>query len=93
MSKDQKYIYFFNWPLVLKLGEISKVVVCSNTNKKFSMVYTILLNTIYKKHERGCSSGSESAHPATLTSGYSLLYITVYTVQYSVHLTFQCSIS
>ena len=40
----------------------------------------------------GFSSGNKSANPATFKSGYSLLYINVYTVQYSVHWTFQYSI-
>ena len=43
-------------------------------------------------HEMGCSSGNKSAQPATLTSGYSLLYSTVYSVQYSLHCIVQCDI-
>ena len=57
-----------------------------------STVYTILLVTAYRKQGRGFPSGNKSANPATFKSGYSLLYIKVFTVQYSVHLTFQHSI-
>ena len=46
----------------------------------FSTVYTILLVTIYRKQGRGFSLGNSLFHPATLTPGYSLLYILVYTL-------------
>ena len=58
----------------------------------FSTVYTIVLVTIGRKQVRGISSGNLSANPGTFKSGYSLLYIKVYTIQYSVHLTFQYSV-
>ena len=40
----------------------------------------------------GCSLGNKSAEPATFTSGYSLFYSTVYTVQCSVQYSVQCSV-
>ena len=43
-------------------------------------------------HEIGCSPGKKSAQPATLTSGFSLLYSTVYSVQCTVQCTLYCSV-
>ena len=46
-------------------------------------------------HEMGCSPGKKSAQPATLTSGFSLLYsvqCTVYNVQCTVQCTLYCSV-
>ena len=54
----------------------------------FGTVYTLLIVTICKKQGRGFSSGNKSANPVTFKSGYSILYIKVYTVQYTVHLPF-----
>ena len=53
-------------------------------NIVFSTVFTLLFVTIYRKQGNGCSSGNKSAHPATLMSGNSLLYYTVYTVPYII---------
>ena len=71
---------------------VSTVVWSAVDSVVFNTVYTALSTTIYRKQGRGYPLGNKSSHPATLTFGYSLLYITVYTVQYSVHFTFQCSI-
>ena len=59
---------------------------------KLSTVYNMVLFIIYMNHEMGCSPGKKSAQPATLTSGFSLLYSTVYSVQYSVHCIVQSNI-
>ena len=62
-------------------------------NVFYSTVCSIMFSTAYScvicKQGNGCSSLDKSAQPATLMSGYSLLYSTVYSVQYSVHCTVQ----
>ena len=68
---------------------VSTVVYSAVYSIGFSTVYIKLLVAIYIMQGRGFSLGNKSFHPATLTPGYRLLYTTVYTVQYSVHFTFQ----
>ena len=74
------------------LSTVHTVVYSAVYSVVFSTVYSILLVKICRKQVRGFFSGNKSANQATFKSGYSLLYIKVYTVQYSVHLTFQYSI-